>query len=304
LSTSSGLADNPAELRQWLNRVEIRLSRLGSGNLDGVAAGYTQQSNTAPQVTGVSLVSNLNTITVRWNAVPIINLDFYEIQVDQYPSFPNPLVQRQRNLQYTYEDGSPGGEYYVRIRAKAIGGGYGWWSGTLDTSTGRATVNHLNRGSATTLTDNERDLTGYQTLDPNGLGVPGTMVSDDYPGTVVKVEGGTILPFASFEYQVASKWLWGSPGTSYLKVELKRLGPTGVVTVDVSDTDYAVPSYGDYATATMGDAAVLGLGTPDDPGYGVFEYFLTASVEDDPGVGAYIMVKPIACNLEIVELRS
>jgi hypothetical protein len=241
--------------------------------------------------------------------VPIANLDFYEIQVDPYPSFPDPLVQRQRNTQYTYEDGTAGEEYYVRVRAKAVGGGYGWWSGRLDTSTGRATVNHLNRGSATTLTDNERDISAYRALDPNGLGVGGTAVSDTYPGTVIKSEGGTMLPFVSFEYSVASRWVPATPGTNYLKLELQRESGAGVVVVDTSSADYYVDSYGEYIIAnppasTLGATALLGLGTPDDPGYGVFTYSVKATVEDDPANGAYLRVQPTALNLEIVELRN
>jgi hypothetical protein len=311
--TSAAIPDTTEEVNQCVKQVELRLRRLGASNLGDATSttGASLQAVTAPQVTGLELVQNLNTITVRWFPVPVANIDFYEIEIDRYPSFPSPEVTRQRTLQYTYQSGSPGDEYYVRVRVKVTGGGYGSWSGRLNTSTGLVATANMGSGSATTLTDHERDLSALPALDPRAA-ASAVPLTQTYPGTTVKTEGGTMLPFVTFKYKMASRW--NNSGTNYIKVSLMRAGSTQAgaakkVTADVVSVDCYQPTYGDYAigaaaNSTLGDVPLLGLGTPDEPGSGVFEYWVELEVMSNPGSNSYLRVQPVSVNLEIVELRN
>ena len=61
-NVSQGLPDNKGELENWLRRIDKELTRVGVSNTEVDSS--TPRSNAGPQVTGVALVSNLNTITV------------------------------------------------------------------------------------------------------------------------------------------------------------------------------------------------------------------------------------------------
>lgn len=327
MTEQRGLTDNIEELQQYIELLEEELDKRGESNLTDTTA--DRVVNTPPGVSGLELVSNLNTVTVRWDPIGVGNLDFYEVQVASNPSFALADSATQRNTQFTYQEGDPDTTYYVRVRAKAINGGYGPWSGTLDTATGLATFSHLVRGSATSLTDNVIDLSTESILDPYydvshnaDHDVPGAMgteptgtlntLTGTYGNTVISATGGTVLPFTYFEYSAAYTWAHSSSDVVYVTIDLKR----NDVIIDTITID-AFSSVGHY-DITVGGATpphelartpVVGLGTPDEPGVGVFTYSITLTVAQNNGGAAsiaagYIAVQPQKINIELVELRN
>jgi hypothetical protein len=200
----------------------------------------------------------------------------------------------------------------VRVRAKATDEGYGLWSGTLNTDTGIATVNSLDTGSATVVTDNYFDLSGESILDPFdalGAGVA-QAVSGTYGGTTIRSLGGTILPFIDFRYSVASRWDNTGGGDNSTYLEVQRTGATGTVTVDdVTVSSYS--NYGGYDVAapivhTMARLPAIGLGSPDDPGLGVWKYDIKVTVTCNcQGANAsFLAIQPLSLNIEILEMRN
>lgn len=305
-----GIPDNMEELSEWLNRIDKRIANIGVSNLNYSLGRVVSQ---APQVTGLRLVPNLNTITVEWNPIPVRNLDFYEIQVSASPTWALPTVHRQRSIKYTYQEGDPGETYYVRVRAKPIDGRYGEWSGTLNTETGVATVTHLQKGAATAPTDSYFDLSGGP-LDPyQTYGAGNNSVTATYGGTSILSKGGTVLPFIIFKYKVASDWNAAAPrpqNEAKTEIDVLRSGPRGEVVVD----SVTVSSYSNFGTYNVGApqnsivARVpnLALGSPDDPGAGRWRYRVRLTVYGDSSGAnpSYIRVDPQEMIVELLELRS
>jgi hypothetical protein len=320
MGLTAGLTDNPMELTQWINKIEAEISKLSVGNFDGSILGSTAVSSQAPQVTGLSLVSNLNTITVKWNPVNILNLNYYEIQVADNVGFVAPQVSRQRNTQFTYQAGDPDETYYVRVRARPVAGRPGEWSGALNTETGLVTVNHLGRGAATAITDNTIDLSGTGVMDPDVAADdpgPPTTVSAIFGNTVVRAEGGTVLPFIRFDYTLAAKTP-AFPGPGFgnrwpncgMQFDLLRTSETGdTVTTNTVNYDVAAVAIGVYDTPAMlnhvmADMPSFSLSYPEDPGIGVFAYALQVMVISDSAQNTYLRVQPMSINIEIVEFRN
>jgi hypothetical protein len=257
----------------------------------------------------------MNNITLRWDPIGITNVEYYEIQIADNQAFDLPKTHRQRNLQFTYEEGDPDTEYYARVRVKPINKPYGAWSGTLSTTTGIATYTHLEQGAATNVTDNYFDLSGEAALDPyadNGMAAGLWTSTGYYGGTTIRCYGGTVLPYIVFQYSVASTWVLAAAPHREAKVDIEvlRRGDTGEVGVD----DVTIGSYstvGTYNAAVPANSVTarvpsLGLASPDDPGFGVWRYRVKLDVTgDSQGANpSYIRVQPLWLNVEIVELRN
>jgi hypothetical protein len=138
-------------------------------------------------------------------------------------------------------------------------------------------------------------------------------ISAVYGNTVAKVEGGTVLPFVKFNYQAACAYVlleqasWPNCG---IQAELQRTGETGdtvvtdTTTMDFGGTNFRIGSY-DVAGGgahVMSKIATLSLSSPEDPGEGVFTWSLQFYVVSDPP--AFLIVQPLAINIEIVEFRN
>jgi len=289
-----------------MNKIEIALNSRGYSNYDGTVIGATRIASDGPTVSGLQLVPNLNTITVKWDAVDIVNLDYYEVQVANNPAFISPLISRQRSSQFTYHDGDPGSTYFVRIRCKPIEGQNGPWSPALNTTTGLTTVQHLGRGAATNPTDNSIDLTGEAVLDPTGAGAPWT-ATGTYGNTKIKAKGGTVLPFITFKYAVATNAVW-TGGTNDMMIEVLQHDTRNSSTIvnDVSYFDF-YGTWGLYLpgappTIVYANSAALGLGVPTEPGEGEFTYSVRVTAQTN-GMER-VMIQPLEINIEVVEARN
>jgi hypothetical protein len=311
--SSSGLPDNEEEVASWLDKIDAKLSKFGVSNIN-INADTAPIMNTPPQVGGIVLVPNMSNLTIRWNPTPLGNLEFYEINVCPNASFDLPHTHRQRSTQYTYREGDPNTTYYVRVRAKALDGGYGAWSGTLNGDTGTVTISHLDSGSATSVTDSYFDLSGEALLDPHQTLGAGNWtdgeISATYGGTTIRSTGGTVLPFIVFKYSVAGKWDSVGARISETVVRVQRKGATGTVVVDdvIASSYSTIGEYDPFAPVVhyMARLPSVGLSSPDDPGVGVWKYSIEVIVNNDSSAPnpSYLAVQPLSLNIEILELRN
>jgi hypothetical protein len=130
------MTDNPAlELR--LRKLERELASRSDTNLGSTESRLITGDEIPAAITGLALVSALQTIRIKWNASQINNLKEYEVQVDTDTNFPDPDIFRTTLLNYDYTGGDANTTYYVRVAAVSTGGQTGTWSGTLNTTTGQ-----------------------------------------------------------------------------------------------------------------------------------------------------------------------
>ena len=133
------------------------------------------------------------------------------------------------------------------------------------------------------------------------------MVTATYGNTTINSTGGTILPFVSYKYDLCV--MYNSPGeVCNAFFEIQRTGHSGdTVTVDSAYVDF-FGQFGLYVggsppTITYTQMASLGLGSPDDPGEGVFNYSMKITLTSE-AAPARLLMQPLEINIEVVESRN
>lgn len=277
-----------------LQRIQSALSRKAEANVHTAAGtALTTPGRTPPQLTGLALVSNVNTITAQWNPTTITDLLKYEVQVSSDADMVSPATFTTRDTTFTYQQGSPDTTYYLRVRAVNQGFLNGPWTGILNTATGTISTAHIEAGAVNEFLSEVSD-SSWDVLDTNG---------ESNTSDAVSVDGLDAAAWVLFTVQLDFSFscTWGaSSTTNNLTVDLVRTAdgvspsyPDDILGSLVFDFKSNLPAAGGGTV----DNVLTAFFNADNPGAGDFDYYIRLTT-NIAGSGATLSVA-----VDILDIR-
>ena len=247
-----------------------------------------------PQVTGIQIEEAVTAIRISWSPSPAAALLYYELQFSTSLDFTGVITRRTSETFYDFTGGDPEATYYVRVRAIANAGSgtvAGEYSAVVNGSTGLVETTDLALNAAT---NPAQKL--LQVFDPPTLSTTGTLVAEygvDDPATIDTV-GGVVLPFVT-PTVVVQTTIGATTTTCGARYRLLRsdgsgFSPTGDTIISSTNSQFT------------GTSTITGLGSPDQPGTGTFEYAVQIEVFTNNPLNV-ISVTPVSIEFELLELR-
>lgn len=282
------------ELEAGQDVLDSKIDTKAAANPNASAA--AQVGGTPPKPSGLSLVSNVGSITISWNSVQIQDLLYYEIQVSTDPLFGSGVTTfKQGNTRFTYTEGSADSTYFFRVRAVNLDRNPGPWSALLNGTSGKVGTNDLEVNAASAIATFSKS-SGFTLLDVDGE-------SEVYGPLVVDVvdDDSVVEPRIRFEINFSSGWN-SSSIYNYLDMELLRRPFGGGVeeAVDSSTVDFksTIPTDDplDFSAGLLSTFATF-----DQPGKGKWEYRLRITIHTS--VNALLHFQGIHLLMEFVQKK-
>lgn len=270
--------------------------RLAYANSYADLNNLTNAGTDPPIVTGLTLVSNVNTIHVKWTASNIPDLRHYELQIALNSDFTDTVITKKtQEIEYIWEEGDVDTAYYIRVRAVNILGNPGPWSSRVNTLTGKVYTSLIEVDATTNVVRFVYGDDGGETFAT--LGYNGTASTEDYGNLTIDVfdSDSVVQPNIIMKFEYASKYPigGGSYYTQNYQVGLYRREQgttpwgTALNTAQI-DVKSSVPStYAGFAT-DKAQAKVPVFTNYDEPGQGIWEYMVRVTIVDasSPSAGA------------------
>lgn len=287
-TSRSGLSINEVEIdKQFSELKDLIDTKLGANPESGDPA-QRAQATTLPQVTGIRTSNQIvGAISFEWNSVSITNLLYYDVQVSSLENFTNNSTKSYKVTGATsliLSDVSAGDARYVRVRVAAPNG-FGPWSSSLNTQTGKATPNQLLAGAASNIVRHVQTA-----FDPQSLNTLTGVQFGEYGFIDIETIGGVVIVFTTLQYYVSYNIGFK------LTVSLKEDG-NSILTFD----NY-IESMGVTADCSL-IQSLPGMAIPSTPPPGVHTYSWEIVIEDTQNWGSGFIFTPLNITTALVELR-
>jgi hypothetical protein len=278
------------------------LDRLARANANADVNDTAYAGGTPPMVTGLSLVSNVGSIHVKWSRSSISDLKTYELQIATNGDFTeNVLTKSTRELEYNWEEGEDDTTYYMRVRAVNIPGNPGPWGARLNTDTGLVNTALIDVDATTQVARFVYGDDGGETFAT--LGSVATGDTEDYGNLTIDIfdDDAVVSPTIVFEYDYAADYLTVSATmniTFGLYRRVKDTPPWVLVNSASVDIKSSIPNIGGARTA--GDTAratVPSFVNFDEPGQGEWDYMVRVTV-NYTGANNYVEFTGVLLELE------
>jgi hypothetical protein len=276
------------------------LDRLAVANANASVTDISNAGGTPPMVTGLTLLSNVGSIHVKWGRSTITDLKTYELQIATNGDFTEAVITKStRELEYLWEEGDDDTAYYMRVRAVNIAGNPSPWSARLNTSTGLVNTALIDVDATTQVARFVYGDDGGETfakLDTNGE-------SEDYGNLTIDIfdDDAVVSPTIVFEYDYAADYRTVS-ATMNITFELYRrvkdTPPWVQVNSATVDIKSSIPNIG--GSRTVGDTAravVPSFVNFDEPGQGEWDYMIRVTV-NFTGANNYIEFTGVLLEME------
>lgn len=112
----------------------VKLTNYAPGNQADITVNIAPGQ--VPVVSNVTSTSNVNTVSIKWDAVTMHDLSHYIVQVSANSDFTDSTEFTCIQPHFTYQEGDPDTNYYMRVKAVASSGTSGDYSLTTNTVTG------------------------------------------------------------------------------------------------------------------------------------------------------------------------
>lgn len=262
-----------------------------------------------PQVSGIAADTNLNTITVTWSPVQTVNLLRYEVEVATDPDFTERVkLASTRATEWTYQEGNPDTEYWVRARAIAYTPGgqrEGPWSARVNTTTGKVLSANITVGAASEIHQFVQ-TSGFTLLDSNPSTSGGISVDETYGPLEVGVldADSIVVPRVVFEFDIASLFVANTTNRMTLELLRRRDGETTAsdVVADSAEFDFFSTVPDPNITTSLLRQTLSSFTTFDQPGAGAWEYRVKVTLESGAGANR-LRFQGQALNMEFIQTK-
>lgn len=286
------------ELEATLRALELRiLNRIEPGVL-GITDEQTLFSRNVPQVTGLAIVANIGTLTLRWSPISTPPIRYYEVEIAPTATFAGSVIRKTVNPEYTFQEGELGGTYYARVRAVTNNLEIGAPSAALNTTTGLIVTEQIAPGAAT----DQRSflqLSGFAILSADTIT---SSFSETYGPVVADVVPfGTVLPYATVNAEIQVVIVGAA--VNYLTMLFEFLRDGNVIDSIAVNVPASVGDFFPDMSGNVGLVSATGLGLPDTPPPGLHEYSIRISGSTLDPAFAMLNFRPRRIAIETVEFR-